>query len=103
MPEELRTQPGMHTGYTSLANVMEYGPFRQLYPGWKLPPICLVKKDEKLLKVHHALTQVPNHDKVAKELENGLLHTPPSYEALFTPFTITLVTQREACRDSPMQ
>ena len=78
MHEELRAQPGIHTGDTSLADVMEYGPFRPLYPDWKLLSSHLVKQDEILLKVQHALTQVPNRDQVTKELENCILQTPPA-------------------------
>ena len=80
MPEALRAQPDIHTGYTSLADVMECRPFRKLYADWKLPSGRLVKQDEILLKVQHALTQVPNRDQVTEELENGLLQTTPSYE-----------------------
>ena len=78
MPEEQRAQPGVHPGATSLADVMEYGPFRQLYPDWDLPLDHLVEQDAILLKVRPA--------------------TRPSSIQL----AITLVTRRVECRDSRM-
>jgi hypothetical protein len=80
MPEEQKEQPGIHDGAVQWADILDYGAFRQLYQDWKLPSSHLVEQDGILLKIHHALTNVKNRDKVFDELSEGILRTPPSYE-----------------------
>ena len=79
-PEEWREITGIHDGSVKWADIQNYCTFRQVFAHWKLPGGTLVRQDEILLKIHHALTAVPNREKVAEVLEDTLLGAPPSFE-----------------------
>ena len=82
-PEELKDLEGIHNSIR-LDDILPYAPFRALYTKWILPKDRLVKQDEILLRVHYALTVVPNRDKIKAELSESILASPPSYESFCT-------------------
>ena len=81
MPPEQKALSGIHRGDVGYEGIQEYLPFREMYEPWNLPKDRLVPQDEIQLKLHHALITVPKRDKVTEELENGLMTSPPSFEA----------------------
>ena len=48
-----------------------------VFAHWKLSEGTQARQDEILLKIHHALTSVPNRPKVVEALEDTLLGAPP--------------------------
>ena len=63
-----------------MEDIQDYARFRQVFGNWKLPGDTLVRQDEVLLHMHHALVDVPNRSKVVSELEDALLGKTPSFE-----------------------
>ena len=79
-PEEWREITGIHDGSVKWADIQDYLTFRQVFSRWKLLIGSLVRQDEILLKIHHALTAVPNRPKVLDASEDTLLGAPPTFE-----------------------
>ena len=78
--EEWREITGIHDGSVKWEDIQNYLTFRQVFSSWKLPGGTLVRRDEILLKIHHALRSVPNRSKVVEALEDTLLGALPSFE-----------------------
>ena len=79
-PEEWRKITGIHDASVKWADIQNYITFRQVFSRWKLPGGTLVRLDEILPKIQHALMAVPNRPKVLEALEDTLLGAPPSFE-----------------------
>ena len=71
---------GIHDGTLRWADIQEYARFRQVFGNWKLPGYTLVRQDEILLRIHHALVDVPNRSKVMTALDDTLLGSAPTFE-----------------------
>ena len=79
-PEEWRAVNGIHDGTLRWEDIQDYARFRQVFGNWKLPGDTLVRQDEILLCIHHALVDVPNRNKVVAALEDTLLGPSPSFD-----------------------
>ena len=78
-PDEWKQVNGIHDGTLRWEDIQDYARFRQVFGNWKLPGDTLVRQDEILLRIHHALVDVPNRSKVVTALEDTLLGEAPSF------------------------
>ena len=72
-PEEWRQVQGIHDRTLRWEDTQDYARFRQVFGNWNLPGDTLTRHDEILLRIHHALVDVPNRGKVVTALEDTLL------------------------------
>ena len=76
-PEEWREITSIHDKLVKGKDIEDYLTFRRVLSRWKLPGGTLVRRDQILLKIHHALT---NRSKVVEALEDTLLGANPTIE-----------------------
>ena len=78
--DEWRQVNGIHDGTLHREDIQDYARFRQVFGNWKLPGNTLVRQDEILLRIHHALIDVPYRSRVVIALEDLLLGEASSFE-----------------------
>ena len=79
-PLEWRQVNGIHDGTLRWEDIQDYARFRQVFGNWMLPGDTLVRQNEILLRIHHALIDAPNRSKVVTDLEDSLLGAAPTFE-----------------------
>ena len=75
-PAKWRDVQGINDGKLRWEDIQDYVRFRQVFANWQIPGDTLVRQDEILLKIHHALTAVPNSRKVVEALKGTLYWAP---------------------------
>ena len=79
-PVHLTELNGLHDGALDNEALQDYAIFRQAFgPEWGIGGSDLTKREDLLMKIHHAIISVPNRGKVQDAL--ALLgDSPPSYQ-----------------------
>ena len=79
-PEHLSELSGVHDGAVDYEALQDYGVFRQAFgTEWGIGGSDLSKREDLLMKIHHAIVSVPNRGKVQDAL-TSLGDSPPSYQ-----------------------